>query len=98
MRFTAAQNEELREKGSFVWLNYRAGPEPDRPLRRPYVVTQEALDAHATRRMDHLDQLPSTSMVLNLHGKGDGTGMSFLTATDEAHATQYHTIKRYKWI
>lgn len=73
-RFTAAQNEELRNKGSFVWLNYRAGAEPERPLRRPYVVTQEELDAHANRRMDCLDQLPGRCMVLNLHGKGDGTG------------------------
>ena len=78
-RFTAAQNEELRDKGSFVWLNYRAGAEPERPLRRPYVVTQEELDAHANRRMDCLDQLPGRCMVLNLHGKGDGTGQISLS-------------------
>lgn len=73
-RFTAAQNEELNKNGSFVWLNYRAGKEPERPLRRPYVVTQQELDGHVKRTLECVTNLPEGTMVLNLHGKSDGTG------------------------
>jgi enterochelin esterase-like enzyme len=33
-RFTKEQREQLDRDGSFTWLTYRAGPEPERPLRR----------------------------------------------------------------
>lgn len=73
-RFTPEQYEELDTKGSFVWLNYRAGPEPERPERRPYVVTKVEMDRHATRTLAPLEHnLPAGLSVLTLHGRTDGT-------------------------
>lgn len=73
-RFKPEQYDELDRTGHFVWMHYRAGPEPERAERRPYVVTKAELDRHATRTLAHLEhQLPKGLSVLTLHGKADGT-------------------------
>ena len=72
-RFTPTQLEELERTGSFTWLNYRAGPEPERSERRPYIVTQQSLDDHSKRSLECVCNLPEGTAVLGLHGKADGT-------------------------
>lgn len=73
-RFTEEQYHQLDTQGSFVWMHYRAGAEPERTERRPYLVTKEEMDRHATRTMAGLkDHLPAGLSVLSVHGKADGT-------------------------
>jgi len=72
-RFTKDQDALLANEGQFVWMSYRAGPEPDRSERRPYLVTAEAVEAHQKRTLDCLQTLPEGISVLNIHGKADGT-------------------------
>jgi hypothetical protein len=85
-RFTLEQEEQLEREGSFTWLNYKAGPEPERPQRRcasptgnthlkrrrPYKVTKEAVEHHKRRKLDCVRDIPEHINILSLHGRADG--------------------------
>ena len=72
-RFSAEQRDELERTGRFVWLHYRCGPEPERPHRRPYVVTREDIARAAERSLECVSNMAEGTSALVLHGKADGT-------------------------
>ena len=72
-RFSPEQQEALHRDGSFVWLNYRAGPEPDRLEKRSYVVTKEDVESAKKRTLECVSNIPKGVQVLLLHGRADGT-------------------------
>ena len=72
-RFSQQQQELLKTEGSFIWLYYRSGPEPDRPFKRPYIITREAMEKHHQRTLAGISNLPQGIHVLTVHGKSDGT-------------------------
>lgn len=72
-RFNDEQKAALERDGRFVWLRYRAGPEPERPERREYVVTKEAVESAKRRTLECVESIPRGTQVLLLHGRADGT-------------------------
>lgn len=74
-RFTSEQKDQLNTHGQFLWLKYRAGSSLN-PVKRDYIVTQEAIDTARSLSLNYLKDLPEQTRVLCLHGRADGTVLS----------------------